>query len=233
MLACRARGEGGGAVTSRSACTLCRSSSRQVAIISGRNKPLTASGSPLTSCRGCPPQPPPCRPWIAVGAIRYFSESSNLHAPAGFALSAPTPHRTHSRRDRSTPAAAADSGANASDTSTHAQTLPAPIRLLANDSATKLRPLHSGPAISVIAPIGSPPSSTSSNAAMPVGATGRIVRIRGVSADGIRCASALSIWRRRAEDDRMKIYFRLIFALSLPTVNAALHTVQCTHTAYD
>ena len=233
MLACRARGEGGGAVTSRSARTLCCSSSRRVAIASGRNKPLTASGSPLTSSRGCLPQPPPCRPWIAGGVIRYFSESSNLYAPAGFALSAPTPHRTQSRRDSSTPAAAADSGDNASDKSTHAQIFPAPVRRLTKVSATELRPLHSGPAISVIAPIGSPPSSSSSNAAMPVGATGRIVRIRGVSADGIRCASALSIWRRRAEEDRTGIYFRLIFALNLPAVNAALHTVQCTHHAED
>ncbi len=96
----------------------------------------------------------------------------------------------------------------------HAQTLLARVRRLTKESAAELRPLDSGPVISEIAPSGKPPSSNSSNAAMPVGAKGRTIFGRGVSAEGMRSASEVSIWRRRAAADGIgepfSLYLRLI-----------------------
>jgi hypothetical protein len=82
-----------------------------------------------------------------------------------------------------------------------------------NERAKEVRPLDSGPAISVIAPAGRPPSSKSSMEATPVGATGRMTFGAGVSAEGIRFARAFSIWSRIADADCMANLFRLMFAL--------------------
>jgi hypothetical protein len=57
-------------------------------------------------------------------------------------------------------------------------------------------PLDSGPMISVMAPIGRPPSSNSSTSLTPVGANGRMTLGAGVSAEGILRASFASIWSR-------------------------------------
>jgi type IV pilus biogenesis protein CpaD/CtpE len=108
------------------------------------------------------------------------------------------------------PDAAADSGLSAFDTSIHAQTLSAFVSCARNDRARAVLPEHSAPIISVTAPNGSPPSRTASIAAIPVGATSRIVFAAGVSADGILAAKAASIWVRRAAADR------IVFALYSP-----------------
>jgi hypothetical protein len=92
-----------------------------------------------------------------------------------------TPQRTQRSRVRSTPADAAERGSKALDTSTHAQTFAAWVRRPTNERANDVHPEHSGPTTSVMPPIGRPPCSTSSTAAMPVAATGRIILGTGVS----------------------------------------------------
>src|SRR5579859_6818519 len=108
------------------------------------------------------------------------------------------------------PDAAADSGLSAFDTSIHAQTLSSFVSCAMNDRARAVLPEHSAPIISVTAPTGSPPFRTASIAAIPVGMTSRSVFAAGVSADGIRSASAVSIWERRAAAEL------IVFALSSP-----------------
>src|ERR1017187_10286429 len=121
-----------------------------------------------------------------------------------------TPHRTQRSRNRSTPAAAADSGLSAFDTSTHAQTFSVLVTCATKDNASAVRPEHSAPIIWVNAPIGSPPSSTSSTVPMPVGATGRRIRGAGVSADGILSARTASICARKAKAEAIySPYLRL------------------------
>ncbi len=61
--------------------------------------------------------------------------------------------------------AAADSGCNVLETSTHAHTLPAWVIPAINVSASEVRPEHSGPTISLMAPTGNPPWSRSINLA--------------------------------------------------------------------
>jgi hypothetical protein len=80
--------------------------------------------------------------------------------------------------------AAADAGSNVFATSTQQQTFPAWVICAKNESAIEVRPEHSGPTNSLIAPIGKPPLSTSSSAPIPVAATGRIIFGAGVSAEG-------------------------------------------------
>jgi hypothetical protein len=67
----------------------------------------------------------------------------------------------------------------------------------------EVRPEHSGPTSSLIAPTGSPPCNTPSSAVIPVSTTGRRILGAGVSAEGILCASADSIWNRIIEAEVM------------------------------
>jgi hypothetical protein len=133
------------------------------------SKLLTASERPFASIRGWDP-PAWCNPGFRLGG---FSTGRNPLTPASGkgALSIDRPQRIQSSRERSTPMAAADSGCNVSETSTQAQTLPAWVRLATKVSASEVRPEHSGPTISLRAPIGNPPCSSSSISRIPVGAT--------------------------------------------------------------
>src|SRR5580658_5653473 len=69
---------GGGATISWLERTRGWGSAHLGVIASDCNNPPTALDRPLTSCRGCRPNPPPCSPFFAAGATRYFSGSSNL-----------------------------------------------------------------------------------------------------------------------------------------------------------
>ena len=80
------------------------------------------------------------------------------------------------------------------------------------ESASEVRPEHSGPVSSLRAPIGKPPSRRSSSAAMPVGAVGRMSRGAGVSAEGMRAERADSMERRRAAAEGIQHRLRFIFA---------------------
>jgi hypothetical protein len=108
--------------------------------------------------------------------------------------------------------AAADSGCSVSDTSTQAQTRPACVRHATKESAREVRPEHSGPASSVMAPIGRPPPSALSSVEMPVEDVGRMTRGAGVSAEGMRSARVASICWRRVAAVGMRQDFLLIFA---------------------
>jgi hypothetical protein len=113
--------------------------------------------------------------------------------PEAISLSVTMPQRTQRSRLKSAPIAAADSGCKVFDTSTHAHTLPDWVMLAITESAKEVRPEHSGPTISVMAPSGKPPSSNLSTFGMPVVAIGRAIRGANVSAEGIRLARAASI----------------------------------------
>jgi hypothetical protein len=66
--------------------------------------------------------------------------------------------------------------------------------------------------ISVMAPTGRPPSSSTSTSLTPVGATGRMILGAGVNAEGILLASFASTWSRIVAAEGMEIcspYFRL------------------------
>ena len=138
---------------------------------------------------------------VPARGVGYFLSCADLYAARSCVFAPPAPQRTHNTRSSTTPAAAADSGSKTFDTSTHAATLPERVMPDRKECASDVRPLHSGPASSVMAPIGKPPSSTASTASMPVGATGRIDLGTGLSAAGIRVASAASICFRIAEAD--------------------------------
>src|ERR1700733_1479924 len=105
--------------------SLCCSSAHRGENVSCFSKPLTASENPLTSLRGCGPKPPPCNPFLIGGGTRYFSGREKAGCESCTWSAVCTPQRTHRRRDRSTPEAAADSGCNTFDTSTQTQTFPA------------------------------------------------------------------------------------------------------------
>src|SRR6185369_6970354 len=76
-----------------------------------------------------------------------------------------------------------------------------------------VRPEDTGPASSLMAPIGSPPDKSSSNSGIPVDATSLIVRSPGVSTDGKRWSRECSICSRSATEEGMGIYqIRLLFA---------------------
>src|SRR5207302_9325197 len=120
-----ARFGGVGSKTGRSGFILRCGSAHRGAVGSGFKKSLTASESPLTSSRGCGPKPPPCRPFLTGGGMRYFSGSVKAFGEMDCLRVGGTPQRTQSIRNRSTPVAAADSGSRAFETSTHAQTFPA------------------------------------------------------------------------------------------------------------
>jgi len=110
------------------------------------------------------------------------------------------------------PAAAAETGSSVSHPSIQAHTFAACVIRATKESATEVRPEHSGPTSSLTAPTGSPPWSTSSSDSMPVAATGRIIFGAGVRAEGIFCASADSIWIWIAE----AVGIANIFALYSP-----------------
>jgi len=91
--------------------TLVVGAARTSPVADGCKNLATASESPLTSFRGCPPQPPPCKPFKAGGGTRYFSGRAKLSADGcGSFRDAGTPHRIQRSLGRWTPAAAADSG---------------------------------------------------------------------------------------------------------------------------
>jgi hypothetical protein len=90
----------------------------------------------------------------------------------------------------------------------------APVRvvLARKERARDVLPLDSAPTISVMAPTGRPPSKSASTSATPVGATGRMAFCTGVNADGMRWASAVSIWTRIVAAEGIDLsspYFRL------------------------
>src|ERR1700743_3726224 len=115
-----------------------------------------------------------------------------------------TPQRTQRSRDSSTPAAAADSGSSPSDTSIQAQTFDACVMPARIDSAKDVRPEHSGPTTSVMAPKGTPPSSNSSKQWIPIAAMDRGICGIGVSAAGILSARSDSIfWRILAAESNI------------------------------
>src|SRR5580698_2611120 len=94
-----------------------------------------------------------------------------------------------------------------------------------NESAAEVRPEHSGPTNSLMAPIGRPPFNKSSSVSMPVAATGRIILGAGVRADGIFRARTDSICRRTAEADG--IHTINMFALSSPNPLAGCQMAFC------
>ena len=188
-------------------------------VVSGCRSPLTACAIPFTSPRGCPPHPPPCSPLIAGLGTRYCCGSANF-CPACCVSAFRAPHRTHSSLRRSTPAAAADAGSSAFETSIHAHTFPAWVMPATKANATEVRPEHSGPISSVIAPIGNPPCRASSSASMPVEATGRTILAVGVSAAGILAARADSICSRIAEAEGMGNTFALYSPFRLQTASS-------------
>ena len=161
----------------------------------------TAGPRPRASPRGWGlPQPPdwagmrlPPTSRAALSAMDGGAEAVDLGAIA--------PQRTQSWRLRSMPAAAADSGSRVSEASTQATASPAAVMAAKVDCASVVRPEQAGPTSSVMAPMGRPPSSRASISAMPVAACSRIVRGRGVSAEGIRASREASIWRRTAAAD--------------------------------
>lgn len=75
-----------------------------------------------------------------------------------------------------------------------------------NESAAEVLPEHSCPASSLTAPTGKPPCNISSSDAIPVDDTGRIIRGAGVSAEGIFCARAVSIWSRIAVAEGIDVF---------------------------
>jgi hypothetical protein len=168
---------------------------------------MTAFDRPLTSCRECPPDPPPCSPFFAAGGARYFSGSSNLQL-AGCVVWGVTQHLSQSNRRRSMPAAAADAGSNASETSIHAHTLSSRVMRARNERAIEVRLEHSGPTNSLRAPCGSPPFSNSSRTRIPVECTALLIFGAGVRAGGILFSRAASTWRRTvaAENVSFAIY---------------------------
>jgi hypothetical protein len=91
------------------------------------------------------------------------------------------------------PVADAEMGSSVLDTSIQAHTFAACVIRERKESATEVRPEHSGPTSSLTAPTGRPPFKTSSSDAIPVAATGRTIFGAGVSAEGIFCARADSI----------------------------------------
>ena len=73
-----------------------------------------------------------------------------------------------------------------------------------------MRPEHSGPVTSVMAPSGRPPPSIVSIEDIPVAANGRIALGDGVSAEGIRPESEASTrCRTMAEEGIYSLYVRL------------------------
>lgn len=146
----------------------------------------------LTSPRGWKPKPPPCRPFLMGEGIRYLSGSTKV-LPTRESFCVTAPQRAQSSRARSTPMEAAETGSKVFDTSIHAQTFDRCVIRAKKESAMDVRPEHSGPTSSLIAPTGSPPRNTSSKDAIPVSATGRNIFGAGVSAEGILCVSAVSI----------------------------------------
>ena len=125
-------------------------------------------------------------------------------------------HRTHSNCRNCTPHAAADSASSTSCASTHAQTRSSRVCCARKLSARLVLPDEDGPVISLIAPTGSPPSSNSSTAAIPVAAVSRIVCAWGVSAEGNLRSRELSIWIRSAEAEAMRLTPN--FAFSSPRI---------------
>ena len=131
----------------------------------------------------------------------------------------PSPQRTQSSCRRDRPLAAADSGSKASFASTHAQNRSNPVRCARNLSARLVRPDDSGPVSSVMAPMGRPPSSSSSTGAIPVAATSRMVRWTGVSAAGKRCCEvAFDLEAKGSGGVHRRSNIRFLFAYRLTPI---------------
>ena len=187
---------------------LCSGSAQRGAVA---NKSLTASDRPRASIRGCPL--PPCgKPGFGLAG---FSAICMARTVCEGTASADTPQRIHSSRERSTPSADADSGCRVSETSTQAHTRSVRVIAATKVSASEVRPEHSGPTTSLMAPMGKPPRSSRSISAIPVGSTGQETRGCGESAEGIRSAREASICARSWLAEGMlesSPYFRLFEA---------------------
>ncbi len=118
------------------------------------------------------------------------------------------PQRTHSRRLRSIPFPAADSGSKLSEASIQAQTWPARMTWAIKALAQVSRPLDVLPTSSVMAPTGRPPSSRASSWGMPLEIVGSSTFACGEKAEGMRCSSEDS----RAERSWAARDIRLMFA---------------------
>ena len=90
-----------------------------------------------------------------TASIAGFARHCPSRPPA---FPASSRQRIHSSCFSRTPFAAADSGSNASFTSTHAHARPSAVRPATNWSARLVRPDDAVPVSSLIAPTGSPPS---------------------------------------------------------------------------
>ena len=186
-------------------CCLCNGSSGHRSCRLGCSKSSIASESPLISVRGCGPKPPPCRPFFGMRGARYFPGSMNF-AETCVGDCSEAPQRIQSKRARSTPAAAAEGGSKLLEPSTQAHTLFARLACERKDKAVEVRPEHSAPMSSVMAPTGRPPSNKESSGTIPVSTTGRTSLGVGVSADRILGANAVSTLRRTAEASGMKAH---------------------------
>src|SRR5579872_656507 len=82
-----------------------------------------------------------------------FSLDGLSDMPGSGSCTGSGPQRIQSRRLRSIPAAAADSGWSVSDTSTQAQTRLSFVRHAMKERASDVRPEHSEPVSSVMAPM--------------------------------------------------------------------------------
>ncbi len=132
--------------------------------------PAAADQSPATPDRvasiGSCPRHGVLHPQVRRIAANFRSSSfrSTLPQSRPFCSLIPVPsfpvfplHRTHSNCLSRTPFAAADSGSNASFTSTHAHARSSAVRCATNFSARLVRPDDAAPVSSLIAPTGSPP----------------------------------------------------------------------------
>ncbi len=173
--------------------------------------PISLKDVSLTSLRGCGLPPPPEGEFFRVSPQSKPGTSDGCARSLSGCLPS-LPHRIHSCRFRSTPAAAADSGSSASATSIHAVVWLAQVSSAIKASANEVRPEQDEPITSVIAPTGNPPPSSASISGTPDATRGTTVRCRGDNAPGTRCASTSSICLRIELAATKVSSLRLIFA---------------------
>ena len=140
---------------------------------------LTARQAISPCLRGCAAER------LGDGGIALFrfrascAEVCRVLAKVGNCTPPACPQRTQSRRSRSTPAAAAESGSKQSETSTYAATSPRAVASARSDKMTLVPPDDVSPVISLISPRGNPPPIKASKSANPVGAAGYAVTLLG------------------------------------------------------
>jgi len=137
-------------------------------------RPGMALSTPRISSRGCR-QPCTCTGFLpAESGLRVFLISLSAGAKYEELLrsgSRPpiSPHRIHSSRGNSTPAAAREIGSRQSETSTNAQASCRSVACASKEKARLVRPDEAGPHNSTRDPRGNPPPSTASSSAIPLG----------------------------------------------------------------